>query len=526
MATEYPLSLIIKAVDKATAPLREINAKIQKFTAPVRKLNNAFRALSDEAGLPKLAKGFSGVGRAVSSVGHEALALGAKIGALAAGAGFALYRIVKGATDAGDELATMSQRVGLSVDAYAQLQYAAAQADVEQEQFSASMDQFNKRLGEAKAGGGPLLAFLQKVAPALALQVKGAKGTEAALMLMAGAFEKVKDPGKRAALAAAAFGKSGLQMGQFLGQGEKGVRAFMAHFFELVGSQEEFARGASALDNAARDTEKAFEGMRAAALGELFPALTQLTKGVTDFLVANRDGITKWAQEAGAAISSWVAGGGLKSLADSLRDIAGAAKTVVGMLGGLKGVAAILGVYLASGFIGSVAGAAGALWNLGAAIVPMVIRGVMLAIPAFWSLVSALMAVNLANPLTWVVALGAALAGAALLIYKHWGPIKEFFVGLWAKVKPILSWISEKMSLTPFGLAAKGALWAGNKMFGAEDARPSLGASAAVAGAPGTQTSAAHVTVDFGNLPKGARVTADPKSTANLDLGLGYSMAD
>jgi hypothetical protein len=33
------------------------------------------------------------------------------------------------------------------------------------------------------------------------------------------------------------------------------------------------------------------------------------------------------------------------------------------------------------------------------------------------------------------------------------------------------------------------------------------------------------VKVDFENLPRGARVTADPKSTAPLDLSMGYSMA-
>jgi len=175
MAVEYPLSLIIKAVDKATAPLRAINARMKQFTAPVRKLNNSFRALSEEAGIPRLAKAFGRVGGSLRKVGSETMALGLKITAMAAGAAYGLYHIVRGAVDAGDKLGEMAQRVGLSVDAYAQLQFAAAQADVEQEQFTSSMDQFNKRLGEMKAGGGAMLEFLQKVSPVLARQMKGAK---------------------------------------------------------------------------------------------------------------------------------------------------------------------------------------------------------------------------------------------------------------------------------------------------------------------------------------------------------------
>lgn len=520
MAKEYPLSLIIRAVDRATAPLRAINQRLQKITAPVRKLNNSFRALADEAGLPRLVKGFSGVGKAVVGVGREALELGAKLGALAAGATFAFYRIVRGAVDAGDKLAEMAQRVGLSVDAYAQLQFAAQQADVEAEAFGSAMDQLNKRLGEAKAGSGALLAFLEKVSPSLARQVKGAKTTEEALALLTGAFEKVKDPARRAALAAAAFGKSGLQMGQFLGQGTAAIEEQRRRFLELSGSQEEFARGAGDLDNAIRETEMSFLGLRTAAAGALFPALTELARALTGLLAGNRGRIAQWAREVGAALSSWLAGGGLERLVTTMRRWADTIATVVDKLGGLKGVATILGVYLGGGFLASVATAVGSLWQLGSAVLPMVLRAVALLIPVIGKLTLGLFALNLANPLFWIAAVGAALAAAAYVIWKNWEPIKKFFEDLWGTIKEILA--------SPLGaLKTAGEFW-GKKLFG-DGGSPALGAQlgagAALPGAGGVQTQAAHVTVDFTNMPKGTRVTPDPRSTAPLDLGLGYSMA-
>jgi phage-related minor tail protein len=503
MAAEYPLSLIIKAVDKATAPLRQINARLQKFTAPVRKLNSSFRALADEAGLPRLVKGFSGVGRAIGNVGSEALALGTKISAMAAGAAFALYGIVKSAVDAGDKLGEMAARVGLSVDAYAQLEHAAGQADVETEAFAGAMDQFNKRLGEAKAGTGSLLTFLEKVSPALARQVKGANSTEEALALMADAFEKVKDPAKRAALSNAAFGRSGLQMGQFLGQGNKAIGEQRKRFAELAGSQEAFARGAGELDNAMRETRTAFRGLGAAASGELFPALTELARAITGILAGNRGRLAAWAREAGAAISEWVKGGGLDRVIDAMKRWAAIIGRVFDAVGGLKGVLAILGVYLASSFIASVGAAVASLWTLGAAAIPMVIQAGALLLPVLGQILASFIALNLANPIVWIVAGVAALGAAAYLIWKHWEPIKIFFEELWGTIKGI------------FGVSG-GVTGGGGRVLGAAGAAP---APLTARGAEG------HVKVDFENLPRGARVTADPKSTAPLDLSMGYSMA-
>lgn len=508
MANEYPLSLVIRAVDRATAPLRQINAKLAKITAPVRKLNNAFRALADEAGLPRLAKTIGGLGRAVGRVGGEALALGAKLGAVAAGAAFGFYRIVRGAVDAGDKLAEMADRVGLSVDAYAQLQFAAAQADIEQEAFNGAMDQFNRRLGEAKSGSGPLRAFLEKVAPALGRQVKGAKSTEAALALMISAFEKVEDPGKRAALAAAAFGKSGLQMGVWLHQGGKAIDAQRRRYFDLAGSQEAFARGAGDLDNAIRETETAFLGLRAAATGALFPALTQLASAITGIIGENRQSLAAWARDAGDAISGWVKSGGLERLIVAMREWRGTIASVVDAIGGLKGVLAVLGVYLAADFIVAIGGAVAALWSLGATAIPVAIRGIALMLPWLWKGVVALTALNLANPIFWIAAVGAALVGAGLLVYKYWEPISAFFVGVWETIKRVVNAAGSVIGWKPFDTSAG----------------PGAPAGAASAAAPGTQSVSSHVTVDFNNAPPGTRMRSSHDRGAALDLSMGYSM--
>lgn len=522
MATKYDLSLIIKAVDKATEPLRKINARIAKFTAPIKKLNNAFRALGEEAGIPRLMKGLGGVGSAVGRVGREALKLGTKLAGMAAAATYGFYAILKGAVDAGDELATMAQRVGLTVDAYAQLQYAAAQADVDQEQFNASMDQFNKRLGEAKAGGGPLLAFLQKVAPRLALQVKGAKSSEEALALMTDAFEKVQDPGKRAALAAAAFGKSGLQMGQFLGQGNKALQEQRDKYFALAGSQEKFAAGASDLDNTMRETGMAFLGLRNAAMAELFPALKKVFTWLTNYLSANREKLVAWAQRAAAAISAWVESGGMERLAVSLGRVADAVVKVVNAVGGLGNAAAIIGTIASLPLIASIVQLGGALWSLGGAVLPLLAKAAIAAWPAIAAVGTALGSALVAAAPFLAAAVGIGAAGYA--IWKNWSELGEIFTTwqgalnalrtvldlVWKPLESIITawkWWSKQLG---FGGPAKNAV------------QSSPAGPAGLVGAPagGGQAS---VSVSFENLPKGARVTTDPGQVP-LSTDIGYAM--
>jgi hypothetical protein len=555
MATTYPLSLTIRTIDKATAPLRALNAQMKQFTAPMRRLNNSFKALSYEAGLPRMVKGFTGIGKAVGNVGSEAMALGLKLAGLATAAGYGFYAIVRGAVDAGDKLGEMAQRVGLSVDAYAQMQYAAAQADVEQEAFNGAMDQFNKRLGEAKAGTGGMLAFLAQVAPGLANQVRAAKSTEEAMGLLTQAFERLEDPAKIAALSGAAFGKSGLQMGQWLHQGTKALEEQRAEFNRIAGSQEEYAKRAGELDNASRRTAVSFGALRNAAMAKLFPSLTKLSNAITGLVLKHGDRLVAFFEKVGGAIGAWVDGGGLEALTDQLSGFIDNVRTIVGMMGGWSNALIVVGAIMAGPLLVAMGGLISSVYTLGVAL--------------------------LTTPVGWFLLAVAAIAAAVYTVVKNWSSIKKFFGDLFGGVKGIFTGFSDMV----YGVLVgdMGKAWAGMKaifrgglkvlatvldgltfilkkmlapiliplqlglkmagielpdgpnfrqMLGVDSELPKTGSShrnmldpsSALPQRSDPSTGSAHVTMRFENVPRGARLTETKSDGADLDLSLGYSM--
>lgn len=530
---DYPLSVVIRAVDQITGPLRAITDKLKGLTTANGKLGKNFKEFADVSGLTKFGSAFQGIGGAVKNVAGETVALGAKLFAMTAAATFAFISIVRGAVEAGDELDKMAKRVGVSVDYYASLAYAANQADISQEEFNGGMDKFSKALGEAKANGGPLLDFLKKVSPRLAEQVKGSKSAEEGLSLMTDAFVRLQDPQKRAALATAAFGRSGAQFGEFLHRGSGSIQQQQLAYLKLAGSQEGFASSSGELENALRDTRTAFEGVRSAIGAGLFPAFASLTDAVTNFIVDNREGLASWARDTGHAIEDWVKGGGMERLITNLKDLAREGMAFIDSIGGMKTIAIAAGAVLAGPLLAAFVGLVPAVVALGVAL--------------------------LTTPFGWFVLAAGAVAAIGITIYKNWDEVKsffeEFFPGITDDAKNLVTVFSEIVSLAKeisslndkwkhsgFKYGDNGWEWKTDLA----DAKPQQDQPSSFADAaqtvkslwnyrpgqalgptgPGAAAAAkVQVSVDFKNTPKGTRVTQSSDDGTDVDLSAGYAHA-
>jgi hypothetical protein len=525
---QIDLSLVIRAVDKATGPIKEIRERIEKRLAPLKDATKAFQA---NIGFEGIAKKWGAVKDAAGGVGQEIATLGARLAGLAVGAGVAFWTIFHGAMEAGDQLATVSQRVGLNVDSFASLQYAAKQADIDAEGFVSAMDKFNKNMGELHVGdGGGFMKFLNEISPTFGRQMKAAKSNEAALSLLTDAFAKIEDPARRAILATTVFGKSGAQMGVFLSQGGAAIQAQQRRYMDLVGSQENSAQAASDLDNATKDLQTAFYGLHMTFAGAFFPTLTKLAAKLTEYFSGHRNGLKEWADKAAAAFDTWLSGGGLERLIGSLERIAGAIGSVVEWLGPMGSAFAGAGVLLAP-LLASLASLTVSVVSLGAELLPIFAAAWAAVAPAVTAAAAPLLGVlgtvaslSLAFLPFLAAAAGVALAGKAIadnwgdltFIFKDWGnSIRNVFRDAWEEIQPIIDAISGFAS-HPFESLEGVVRHVGDT---AIPPRP-----AGVPPAPGASSTQANVTVDFSNLPRGARVSS-PTGDAPVTVSAGYTMA-
>lgn len=275
--------------------------------------------VKDDASGPlgKIARAMGHLERQGSAIGaagkHFATGIG-RIAAVGGAAATGLGLLLKHTIEAGDALGEQSQRVGMSANSYAALAHSAAQADVGQEAFTASLDKFNTELGKAKAGGGEMLSFLQKVSPALARQVVGAQDSETALVRLADAFAKLDDPSKKAALAAALFGRSNQQMGQWLGQGRDAILDQSAAYLQAAGDQEKAVEVAGRLDNAFRDARVPIDRLARVVLVALAPSIERLAKNMEPLVARLAPRFETWA----GRLATWLEGPGPGRFADQL----------------------------------------------------------------------------------------------------------------------------------------------------------------------------------------------------------------
>jgi len=139
-----------------------------------------------------------------------------------AGAG-AMGVFVKKSLEAADAIGKAADVIGISTDALQEYRHAARIAGVSTELMDNSFKAFSKRVGEARNETGALVTFLKKFDKQLLSNIQNAGSTEEALNLFMDRMGRTADQTDRAALAAAAFSRSGLVLTNMVKDGAAGL---------------------------------------------------------------------------------------------------------------------------------------------------------------------------------------------------------------------------------------------------------------------------------------------------------------
>lgn len=574
---QFPLSIIIRAVNEATAEIRKVHAQVAKagrkisdigrdltthVTLPIVALGAAsLKTFSDfEAGMSNISTLIDESTESLDDMGKEVLAIGRRTPVAIDDLTSALYDVRSagiGAADAMDVL-ERSARLGVaglgttkqSVD----LVTSAINAfGLEGEAAERVYDNIFKTVKNGKttieglaqgfgAVAGTVAAtgteFDEYLASVAALTTTGLPAAQAHTQLRAVISGLTRDTAKSRKVFGALGAKDlpdlidkagGLVPALELISGELGANE--AKILELVGSTEALnaVLGLTGAQNAAY--VKTLEDMRegANAVDEAFEK-------------QNKRSRARLQRTKNALVGAGVAIG--RILTPVLEAVSGALETAADWFANLDDstqtwILTIAGIAAAIG---------PALFVVGKLVA--IVSGLRVVLFALIPAIKAVSAALLTNPIALIVA---GIATAALLIYKYWDPIKEFFGDLWDGIVAIFEWALDVV----LGIVDKVVDAAKKVIEVAGDVKDYLGGGSGEStsfnelvdmmkgqgmsqadaeafarrrlgieevAAPATARSEARIKVDITGAPRGSRAEIDPGSDADVDLSLGFQM--
>lgn len=337
MSAEFSVKAVVQAVDRFSGPYGKMLSGATRFT-------RRFDAFASRV--------LSAPGRMLTRIGE--MARGVK--AITA-AGGAIIRFAQSYTQGADAISKAARRIGLSTDAYQEYRFAAGLAGASTQEFDKSVEKFAKNLGELKATGqGTLATFLKKADPAFLRMIKSTESTEEALDQVILAFGEIEDPTERAALAQAAFGRSGQKMTLLMENGADALRDAkkQAHDYGAVIDKEALAKTEKFNDSISRmgSFVGGFKNIVGATLIEaLQPELEKIERWIRE----NPERVRELARQIGEGLAK-----ALEAVVNAFRWVIDHKEIILGFFGALVAVKIINGVAaLATSFksiLGSVLG--------------------------------------------------------------------------------------------------------------------------------------------------------------------------
>jgi len=519
MADKAELKIVLSTVDKWTAGINAFNKRIDELTRPTREFGKALKDLAEKSGFNAVIGGFRKVGGAVKDLIGQVLSIGGAVGGAVGVATAGVLHLVEEFDNLGDK----AERLGVGVDFLAAMRFAAERSGAEVEELDNGLQAFMANVGAAKANKGSLFKFLSVVSPDLLKQIKAAKTGDQAFMRLADGMAALTDQEKKLALAE----KSGVgaALVPLLSRGSKGLLELQGAHAALAGSLEAAASGAGEVDDSLKNLKASTQGVEAALVAGLAPALKDIIDKLSAWLVGHRDDVRQWAHDIGEKLPAAV-----ESLVKWAGEAYDEVTTFIDGIGGWKvallGVAAVMTGPLAL-----------AIASLGVALLATPFGQVLLALTPIVAAIAAIVAKTEAFE---------AVAQRLGFASKKRTPEQQFQSDMDAMMADGRR-AAKAEADAKAALDANPAVQQARLLQDQHDAMLAIPPAAedpkikflregaahdarmAALRAQIDQQAALHpgpqeakVTVDFKNVPRGASVTTDPRSTADVNTNVGY----
>lgn len=417
--------IIISAVNRITAPLGKMQRQIASFS----KRSRAHMAGATQAGR-----------RFRSSLGAIAGSF-----AVIGGAGYAAAHALDRFTSKGDDIAKTADKLGVSIAGLQEFRYAAERSGMSVGEFDTALQYLVKGAGETAAGVG----MAKDVFKALGINVKDADGklksAEQLMAEVADAMERVPSATGKATIAYKLFGRSGMGMVNMLRGGSAGLVQLRKEARETGGLlSDEAARQSEVYQDRLLDVKRAFSGVQVGVMSKLLPGVNRFMTQLRGWIILNRKIIVSklvaFLKNAARAARGFAAGlknlwGYAQAFWEAVRPLIPGLDTVADRAESMRRVGKALAYLLGGALVVGLLAAAKAMVAFNVAL--------------------------FTNPITWVVAGIAALAGLAYLIYKNWSKTDEWWSNLWFRHAGAVE-TAVAVIIAPLMLLIKAAVWLWN----------------------------------------------------------------
>ena len=239
----------------------------------------------------------------LKGAGEKAKAIGSKIGSafktatlvtgafVAAGAAVTgvLISGARATANYGDNVDKMSQKLGLSTDAYQKWDYVIKLAGADINSMSTGLKTLTNKLDDAKNGGTKAQEMFEKLG--ISTEDLNKMSREEVFEATIKGFQGMADSTERAALANDLFGKSGQNLTPLFNQTAEDTekQLELAEKYGMV-MPEAAVKASAAFNDSLTTMDMTFTGLKNRMMGEFLPAMTQVTDGMAKLFAGDDSG--------------------------------------------------------------------------------------------------------------------------------------------------------------------------------------------------------------------------------------------
>lgn len=232
-----------------------------------------------QAGESAGASAGGGFGKALGTAVKVGGVAAAAIGAAVTGASAAFAAGAKDVAAYGDNVDKMSQKLGLSTDAYQKWDYVLNLAGTDMNSMTTGLKTLTNKLDDAKNGNESAIAMFDQLG--ISMEQAASMSREDLFAAAIKGFQGLEDTTERAALANDLFGKSGQNLAPLFNTTAEATAEMMqqAEDYGMVMSGDMVAASA-AFQDSMTTLQGTLTGLKNNILGEFLPSMTQVTDGL------------------------------------------------------------------------------------------------------------------------------------------------------------------------------------------------------------------------------------------------------